>query len=163
MKLYVANTTKQRLHFRYRLGSRPFDRVIPIGVNIPIHSDNLDDDQAREIIKQLEIAYNAIDSKSPQRRAGFVGVCYSLTDPVRPPLIADTVEHNDEVLTERGEQIRKEAAVAVDAAMENGGARPDDLKKTTVSVVEETERGAAPGTDEEIVVEKSTKARGGKR
>lgn len=150
MKIYVANTTKQVQQFHFRVVENPrlMMNEIPIGSQIRLYKDDASPREIDSLIYQLE-NYGAVRADSVQQTKQFIGLCYSVDKPVRDVTIMLAVNHNDDVLQERGYEIRKQAAVAVNDALSKVG----DLKGTTVSFKEETKVGEdAPTLNETIEV-----------
>lgn len=149
MKIFVANTTKQNQSFHYRLpeNQRLLVLNIPIGRQEPISRNELSTPEADAIIHQLR-AYGAVRQDEVDRTKPFVGLCFSIDKPVKDTIIERVVGHNDDVLTERGAEIRKQAAVAINEALDGGRG---DVTGTTVSMKEEVNAGAT-GLDETIAV-----------
>lgn len=151
MKMFVANCTKQARDFTYRLpdkGSRM--QRIEIGQQIQIAGDlsqpevdSIIDHYAKYGMKSVEEARKA--------RGTFTGLCYSLDKPVAIENMQIVLQLNDQVLTQRGQQQRKEAAVATSAAiMQNGD---QGLQALETSVVEVKKDGSEPEVQEGVRVD----------
>ena len=139
MKMWVANTTKQSHDFIYRLPETPAPRMqqIAIGSQIQISGRSggeLDSSEIDSIIAQHRkyglIAVDEVDRSKP-----FIGLVYSTDRPVPIEKLRRALIHNDEVLVERGVETRKEAAIAVNNAIDE---QSQGLKAVELSVVEAT-------------------------
>lgn len=117
-KMYVANCTQQIQVFMYRLpeSSRPFSQEIPIGGQIMVAgiggNDDLGTQDVDAIVKQHE-KYGMIKVDEIDRTRPFVGTCYSLDRQISVDKIRRGLEHNREVLIERGDEIQRHAAVGI--------------------------------------------------
>lgn len=155
MRILVANTTKQVQSFHYRVPES--DRLmvinIPIGQQVPIYKANMSGPDADSIIEQLR-AYGAVRTDEVDRAKPFVGLCFSIDKEVKPETIERVVGHNDDVLTKRGEEIRKQAAIGINEALDGGRG---DVSGVTVSMKEDVKLGD-PGLNETIEVVKEGSA-----
>lgn len=153
MKMFVANCTKQARDFTYRLpdkGGRM--QRIEIGQQIQIAGelsqaevDSIVDHYSRYGMKSVEEARKA--------RGSFTGLCYSLDKPVAIENMQIVLQLNDQVLIQRGQQQRKEAAVATSAAiMQNGD---QGLQALETSVVEVKKDGSEPEVQEGVRVDRT--------
>ena len=144
-KLFIANCTKQRQNFAYRLPEHPSFREQPIEIGPQIQvSGNLSQLDVSAIIEQHRV-YGMIEvhEKAPQ---GFVGLCYSVDKPVPSTPIQDLILHNTEIMTNIGRSQRQEAAVAFNSMAENNvrqfGNDKDRVAELEVDIVEQsTSRG----------------------
>lgn len=157
MRLWVANTTKKNVEFHYRLPEqpRPFVAHVPIGSQVPVHSGDLNSPMIDALIEQLR-RYGAVPAEEVDRTREFIGLCYSVDTPVQAKRIQSAVEHNDDVLTERGQEIRTEAAVAIHEGLSQAANNPRDLAETTVEVREEAKRGETPRVDQTVHVSRDS-------
>lgn len=117
-KLYVANCTRQRQSFIYRLPEHPSTReqTIEIGHQILVSGD-LNTKQVEAIIDQYRpYGMIAASEKPPQ---GFVGLVYSVDKPITSTPIHDLIVHNTEVMTDIGRRARQDAAVAFENMAQN--------------------------------------------
>ena len=118
MKLYIANLTHQRQDFQYRLpeDGKIRKQTIEIGEQIQISGD-LNTPEIDAIIEQHAI-YGLINVTDIDRTKAFAGTCYSVGKPVNMERVRYAILHNQEVLEERGRDLRKEAAVAANNSIE---------------------------------------------
>jgi hypothetical protein len=136
MKLFIANCTRQQQGVYYRIPESPTPRhqMIDIGRQITVSGD-LNTPQIDAIIGQLR-KYGLVHVDEIDKTKAFAGLCYSVDKPIKVDQIMRGVAHNDEVLDERGQQIRKEAAVAVNNALEQTLQGKADVNKLDVSIEE---------------------------
>ena len=108
-KLYIANTSRQRYNFLYRI---PEDRDVK-RVNIePLHQAMVFEgrpDDVEYIIQQHRI-YGLQRSTDLTKPKGFVGICYNLDAPITLDKLVSVDENNYKALTERGKESREKLA-----------------------------------------------------
>ena len=151
MKMFIANCTKQARDFAYRLpdkGGRM--QRIEIGQQIQVAGD-LSQPEVDSIIDHY--ARYGMKSVADARRArgSFTGLCYSLDKPVEIENMQIVLQINDQVLTDRGQQARKEAAVATSAAIMRNG--DQGLQALETSIVEVKKDGSEPEVQEGVRVD----------
>lgn len=153
MRLYIANETRQNLKFYYRLPEREklFMLPVSIGEQQAIPGD-LTGVEIRSVIAQLERGWGAVPAKDLDRTKAFVGVCYSDDQPIPAKLIERGVYNNLIVLEKRGEQFRKETAVANHSAMDFGVGGKNRLVASESSITEIPTRGGQANIDETTIV-----------
>lgn len=119
MRMYIANGTKQVINFLYRLPEQNGVRSqnIPIGGQIAL-SDDLRREDIDYILSQ-HTRYGLLPVEEVKNPKTFVGMCYSIDKPVKIDSIEMLMTSNNDRLVERGREIRKEAAVASSAGIEN--------------------------------------------
>lgn len=122
-KLYVANATKQRFEFVYRLPGSPGAKLqtIEIGGQIQVGGPTSiflpeDIDSVLEQYRQYGLV--SVDEMDRGRTA-FTGLCYSVDKPVSIDRLQRAMQRNSEALDKRGRVIRQEAAISVNNAIEN--------------------------------------------
>lgn len=115
--LYVANTTKQHQQYLFwaKGVNKIIDRRIRAGQQAILWQG--DTNVLDKIITQLE-PYGLIPAKDVPRTKPFIGCCYALDAPIDMEKLQLAFEHNNDVLTQRGYEIRKAAAIAVDGSMD---------------------------------------------
>jgi hypothetical protein len=162
--LYIANTTKQHVHFYYRLPEEPTPRFdeIRVGAQARIGGD-LSHEVIQRIIKQHEPYGLRAEAELP-RAKGFVGLCYSIDKPVKLDSLYGTFESNDTALNERAEERREESAAAIAEGIQStlqasGGA----VSRSEVEVVEDTRGTPAVASGYEVVSEGTEPRHGGKQ
>ncbi len=156
MKLYIANCTKQVMDFHYRAPEqqRPMMQTIPIGGQIQIYKDTTQSD-LEHIIEQHQ-RYGLVQVSEIDRTKAFIGACYQIDRPIDVEKIMRAAEHNDEVLTERGQEFRKEAAAALDGQI---SANSPNLTGLEVEIHEESK----PGDNTKKITETISVERDGRR
>jgi hypothetical protein len=152
MNLYVANCTQQVQDFNYRMLESTALRVqkIEIGGQIRV-AGNLTTPEIDYIVEQHAryglVAVDEIDRSKP-----FIGLCYSIDKIIPVGKIERALEHNTGVLTERGRQLRADAAVASAKIMEDSGPKLNALNFTI-------EEASKPGRDIEFQKQEVTVTR----
>lgn len=134
-KLYIANTKKQAEDFCYRMPGQNGVRKqrIEIGQQIAISGGDLSTLEIDAIVDQHAM-YGMVCVDALDRTKEFIGLCYSIGKPVTIGKMEIALAHNDDVLTDRGKELRKEAAVSVNNALEQ---QTDGLQKLDISVQED--------------------------
>lgn len=175
MKLYIANATRQIQDFLYRLYEIKAPRVqhIPPGEQVQISGDLQTEDI--DYIIQQHAPYGLISASEAKRAKGFNGMCYSVDSPVKHDAIASLMDSNIDALVIRGQELRRNAAVAANNLVEQTHAdsrRPERLRAMEMSVVEDTKNPEGDPIDETIRVDRegehlregpSTRSNGKKR
>lgn len=153
MKMYIANCTLQDHDFIYRLPESRGNRTqrVLAGQQIQISGDNLSQADVDAIVKQHHI-YGLTRVSEIDRKKKFVGLAYDIDQKIALNRIRYALDHNQDVLKERGKQQRLEAAVASHDAIQ--GNNPA-LKSLDVSIEEqETKSNPDPTLSETITVAK---------
>jgi hypothetical protein len=150
MQLYLANCTKQILDFQYRVpedrSKMPYRTSIAPGTQQVIWKpDSLPVLMA--IVDQMR-PYGLVAVNEVDRTREFIGFCYSIDKPVPMDVMMVADDHNTSVLTQRGVEMRKQTAVAMEHQMfsENDG-----LAHMELEIVEDT-KGETPRVAEAIEV-----------
>ena len=144
MDLYIGNATRQVQQFCYRVPEQGGVRVqdIAIGTQIKISGD-LNSAQIDSIIDQHRV-YGLIPAKEAGKVKDFAGLCYSVGKPIKAERLQLAMDANQVVLKARGEQLRRDAAISVNNAIEGQldemgtGTR---LREVEMSAAEEEPRG----------------------
>lgn len=148
MKMYLGNCTQQNQVIFYRLPGIPSPRQqeVRIGTQIQIAGE-LTPEQIDSIVNQLR-PYGMVRVDEIDRTKPFIGMCYQMDKPIKIELIMRAIEHNKIVLTERGQRIRQEAAVATTQTIEQQLAgTPGALKSLEIEVSEVPAKdGMTPST-----------------
>jgi len=141
-KLYILNCTRQVQEFWYRLPENPklLHQFIPVGGQIQIAGDLSTKDI--EAIREQHAKYGMVAYSEIDRTRPFIGYCYQVDK--RFTDIASALQrgfaHNDRVLEDRGQQLREEAAIAINQSIEDQRA-PARLTELEVTVEEEGDDG----------------------
>jgi hypothetical protein len=169
MQINIANTTKQNVHFHYRLPehARLYDVKVPVGGQEFVHRRDLSSAEVDAIEIQLRNGLGAVRADEVDRTKAFIGICYNIDKPVKAEVIERAVAMNDDVLNERGYEQRLNSAVAMSSALTptdqevQQQARPRS-RFDSVEIVEDREDGE--GMSEKFVMDKNPKeGRGGAR
>jgi hypothetical protein len=160
MKLFIANCTKQTQVVMYRVPEHPTPRQQHIGIGQQIQiAGDLNQPQIDSIIAQLS-RYGLVRADEVDGRKPFVGLTYSVEKPVKVDRQVNAIEHNDEVLTERGHEIRKNAAVAINNGLEENVAGRATLKNTEIEIEElPTKDGSGGDFSEALRVQREPQER----
>ncbi|MFH4870926.1 hypothetical protein [Klebsiella pneumoniae] len=110
MKLYIANTTKQRHIFTFRQLETGRLRQIPIEHGSQMQVLDGSTEEVEAVIQHHQV-YGLVDSTKIDQSQAFVGLCYSINKPVSASVIEKTIRDNDGHLT-RGAHNRRQASVA---------------------------------------------------
>jgi hypothetical protein len=151
MKLFIANGTHQSIDFQYRLPEYKTYRMqtIPIGGQIRI-SGELNEKQV-DIIAQFHAKYGMIkSSEMADFRGYFIPYIYSVDIPITAETIAELVTQNREVNKALGEKLRAEAAVAVNAQIEDNAG--ENLTSFEFEITEKPSKDRDPTIAEKIVI-----------
>lgn len=156
MKMFVANCTKQARDFSYRLpdkGGRM--QRIEIGQQIQVAGD-LSQPEVDSVVDHYS-RYGMLSVADARKSRGqFVGLVYSIDEPVKIENMQIVLQKNDDVLTQRGQEQRKEAAVATSAAiMQNG---EQGLKGLETSITEVRKDGGEAEVQEGVRVDPTAPA-----
>lgn len=140
--MWVANVTAQFHVFMYRVAENPklIQQEIPPGgqIRIAANGGNLNPSDIESIVSH-HAQYGMIAAADVGRHKGYLGLVYSLDRTVNLAKIQEQVYANREILTERGRDNRRAAAVAVSQQVEAHIAQeglPDVLKHLEISVEE---------------------------
>ncbi len=158
MKMFIANCTKQVQDFIYRPVESRGNRMqrIEIGQQIQLAGDlNQSDIDA---IVDHHALYGLLSVEDARKvRGRFVGMCYSIDKPVKIEDMQIVLSRNDDVLTDRGQELRKEAAVATSAAIQQGG--DNSLRALETSITEVKKDGGEPDVQEGVRVDRNAGAK----
>lgn len=139
-KLFIANCTKQIHDFLYLVPEtkRLMMTRIGIGEQAAIYQDT--QIEVLEGIVAQHQRYGLVPVNEINRTRAFIGLCYQFDKPIDMEKVVLAINHNDEVLIERGATYRKEAAVSFNNMIERDIAdgAPGRLKEVEVEVIEDT-------------------------
>jgi hypothetical protein len=130
--LYVANASKQRHDFIYRIPEETAVRrqQIQPGGQITVYQPNAAPEVVSAIIDQHK-KYGLVDVAEIDRRKEFVGLCYCIDKPIKVEKFMYAEESNSDVLTKASEEARQLSAAALHNALEmatEGGAKIESLE-----------------------------------
>lgn len=155
MKLYIANTTKQRHVFTYRVLETGRLRQIPIehGSQMIVLDGSSDEIDA---VVQHHAVYGLINSSNIDQSKTFVGLCYSIDKPVAASVIEKAIRDNDHHLSRGAHQTRQASLAALDKTLsENGTGYSGDLEFTVEQAKGREDSDDTPVVNETIVTEKA--------
>lgn len=167
MKLYIANATRQIQDFVYRLPEQisPFRQTIPVGTQVRIARDDLTIAEIDYIVKQ-HARYGLVRADEVDRTKPFIGMCYAIDKPVQSTRLLSAMEHNMDVLTLRGQENRKMAAIVANESLDRqaNAERIANLEEMELTIVEEGKGPTTgPKVNEGILVSRNAEASTGKR
>jgi hypothetical protein len=150
--LYIANTSKQKHDFIYRIPEETSIRrqQIQPGSQIVVYQPGASLDVLRAIVDQHSV-YGLIDVAEIDRRKPFVGICFRFDKAINVEKIMQADEHNSDVLTRESQETRKLSAAALHSAIERateGQVRIDNLQ---LEVVQQN-GNSEPGLNETVTV-----------
>jgi len=154
--MFIANCTMQVQDFQYRTpeSQKIRQQMIPILGQVQLSGD-LNTPEIDFIVEQ-HAPYGLVHVKDVDRTKPFVGTCYDVDKRIDVEKIRVAHAHNQEVLTERGKEIRKEAAVVINDSLEK---ESKDLLGLELSIVEDTKTGKDVEVNERIKVDRTHKGK----
>lgn len=120
MKLFIANTTKQRHIFNFRVLETGNLRNIPIAPGGQEMVFSGSSDQIEAIIAHHS-AYGLLDASKIDQARDFVGLAYSIDRPVSYGNIEKGIRDNDNFLNNDSFERRQVAAGALDQQLNESG------------------------------------------
>jgi len=152
MKMYIANCTNQVQDFMYRIpeNTKLMKQIISIGGQIQIPGELSTTDIDSIVAQHSKYGFVRVDEID--RTKPFFGLCYSVDKKVDMDKVRRAIVHNQEVLVERGKELRKEAAVAVNNAVEE---QTGGLNSLEMSIEEIDKEGKDSEINEKIRVDRS--------
>jgi len=164
-KLYVMNCKTQDETFSYRVpeSGRLMTQTIPKGGQVQVYRDE-SEPILRGIMEQHR-KYGAVEACDIDRTKPFINLAFQIDKPFTPDQILYGFQHNTDVLTERGEEQRNNAAVAiannVEKVAQEQGRR---LTGSELELVDETTGDENSGLATKIIVDPAiSKAEHGKK
>lgn len=141
--MFVANCTAQIQDFTFRLPESTKLHAQPIEIGGQIELKNLNPLQIEAIV-QHHGKYGMVHVGEIDRTKPFVGLCYNLDKPITVPRMQAAINHNFEVLEERGEEQRAAAAIATHQRIEQEGS---PIRALEMEVIEEKGGSLISGVD----------------
>ena len=155
MKLFIANTTKQRQIFAFR--KLETGRLVQIPINHGNQMMVLDgsSDEVESVIRHHQV-YGLIDSTKIDQSQAFIGLCYSIDKPVSVSVIEKTIRDNDNHLT-RGAHNRRQASVAAldNSLLESGTGYSGEMEVSAEQAKGRDDNEEADVVSETIVTQRS--------
>ena len=137
MKLYIANCTHQTQQLNYRVVEAPgrgySTQNIAMGRQEQIASD-MNMEQVNYVVKQLE-HYGLRSVAQTDGSREYVPLIFSIDRPVPAKLMQEMLAFNSTVLKERGNKLRRDAAIATSHGMREFS--PAAAETVSMSVEEE--------------------------
>ncbi|HHK5918292.1 TPA: hypothetical protein ACQVIK_002539 [Serratia marcescens] len=116
MKLYIANTTKQRHDFAYRQPET--GRLIYHPINAGAQSVVLDGTRGEiDLVIQQHGVYGLIDATKIDQNRVYIGLCYSIDKPVQSRIIEKAMRDNDDHLNRAAHERRQASVIATNNAL----------------------------------------------
>jgi hypothetical protein len=144
-ELYVGNVTKQIQMFAYRVPERQgvITQTIPMGGQIRVspngYTVDLSSPEIDAILNQHK-AYGILAVEELDSKGGpFSGLVYSIGKPISSDKLFKGMKRREAEINKFGQQIRQEAALAVNSQIEQQIGRP--LRELDMSFEEEEPRG----------------------
>src|SRR5262245_34836572 len=143
-ELYVGNVSKQIQMFAYRSLERQgiITQVIPIGGQIRISPNGATTDlttpEIEYIINQHRMYGLMPIEELDSNKGPFNGLCYCIGKAISPEKLRKAMHRNEEALAKLGQQMRQEAALAVNSQIEESIGGP--LRTLEMSFTEEEPR-----------------------
>jgi hypothetical protein len=153
VKLYIANTTTQNWEINYRLPERdrPSVRKVPAGQQLILVA-NGSTPEVDMIIEHLR-KYGGRDVSEVPKVRTFIGIVYSVDKPIDPERMMVAHEQNLVALIKQGEEIRKEAAVAIDEKLqEQTEGRAKLMDTSIIEVVKPGEKSPKDLNRQKLIV-----------
>ncbi|HEA3718719.1 TPA: hypothetical protein RV156_001844 [Yersinia enterocolitica] len=154
MKLYIANTTKQRHMFSFRTLETGRLRNIPIAYGSQAIVLDGGAEEIDAVIQHHQV-YGLIDASTIDQSKNFVGLCYSIDKPVQEKIIEKAMRDNDHKLTETSHN-RRQASVAAqdDALLNSGTGYGGEMEFTVEQTNGRDDNNNTPSVNETIVTQK---------
>lgn len=146
MKVYLANTSRHDRVFNCRIPefTKVLSHPIRIGAQIIVGGKDLNKPQVDALVRQLE-TYGGVRVGEYAGVAGrVIDFLFDVDKEVPRKEIANVMRHNEGRLVLIGKELRKEAAIAVNSAMES--MTPGMVNEVELTVQQETE--PLPGTEQ---------------
>jgi hypothetical protein len=154
MKMFIANGMHQTLSFQYRLPEYKTYRQqkVTIGGQTQI-SGELNEKQI-DIIAQFHQKYGMIKASDIHLFKGFfIPYVYSVDNPISADIIMELVIQNREYNRILGEKLRAEAAIAVNAMIEENAG--EKLTSFEMEIAEKPGKNSEQTIGEKIVITRS--------
>lgn len=137
--LFIANTSKQHQIFMYRLPEHAIPKYadIRVGTQVKIPGDL--SPEAIKLIVEHAAPYGLKAVSELPRNRDFVGLCYSVNEPVKLDHLFSTFEHNDVVLNDKAEERREDQAAIIAQEIQNAMREVGvEVPRAEVTMVEDT-------------------------
>lgn len=138
--LYVANISKQRHDFAYRVPEENMPRrqqIMP-GSQTTIYQPDASFAVLKAIVDQ-HTGYGLIDAATIDTRKPFIGLCYSFDKPIKVEKYMYGDEHNKKVLTQVSQDARKHSAAALHDSITRATEGAATIEALDIEVVEQND------------------------
>lgn len=157
MKLYIANTTKQRHIFSFRTLETGRLRQIPIAHGSQMLVLDGSSEEVDAVIQHHQI-YGLVDATKIDQSKQFVGLCYSINKAVPASVIEKALRDNDEHLTRNSHGRRQASVAAMDSTLRDSGTGYNgDMEFSVEQTKGREDNDDIPVVNEKIVTEKRSK------
>lgn len=157
MKLYIANTTKQRHIFSFRTLETGRLRQIPIAHGSQMLVLDGSSEEVDAVIQHHQI-YGLVDATKIDQSKQFVGLCYSINKAVPASVIEKALRDNDEHLTRNSHGRRQASVAAMDSTLRDSGTGYNgDMEFSVEQTKSREDNDDTPVVNEKIVTEKRSK------
>lgn len=157
MKLYIANTTKQRHIFSFRTLETGRLRQIPIAHGSQMLVLDGSSEEVDAVIQHHQI-YGLVDATKIDQSKQFVGLCYSINKAVPASVIEKALRDNDEHLTRNSHGRRQASVAAMDSTLRDSGTGYNgDMEFSVEQTKGREDNDDTPIVNEKIVTEKRSK------
>lgn len=157
MKLYIANTTKQRHIFSFRTLETGRLRQIPISHGSQMLVLDGSSEEVDAVIQHHQI-YGLVDATKIDQSKQFVGLCYSINKAVPASVIEKALRDNDEHLTRNSHGRRQASVAAMDSTLRDSGTGYNgDMGFSVEQTKGREDNDDTPIVNEKIVTEKRSK------
>jgi len=154
MKLFIANTTKQRNIFTFRTLETGRLRQIPIEHGSQMMVLDGSTEEVEAVIQHHQV-YGLVDSTKIDQSKAFVGLCYSVNKPVSSAVIEKTIRDNDVHLTRNAHNRRQASVAALDSTLrESGTGYTGEMEFSAEQAKGRDDNDDSPTVSETIVTEK---------
>lgn len=144
--LYIANCQRQAHVFQYRVPAEEgyaMRRVLSVRIE-PGTQQRIYQEAPLPVLEAIiaqHAPYGLVPVEEAVKTKGFVHLCYSFDKPVDFERFNYAAEHNKGVLFDRGQQMRTDAALAADTALEEHRQREQlpSLRSVEVEVIENSD------------------------
>lgn len=160
-KLFVMNCKSQDESFSYRVPEgevgayrpgRVMTQTVPKGGQVQIYRD--ESEPVLRAIMDQHHKYGVVEANEVDRTRPFINLVFQLNRPFTPDQILYGFQHNTDVLTERGEEQRNNAAVAIGGNLDRVAAEHGRrVTGSELELVDETTGDDNSGLATKIIVD----------
>jgi hypothetical protein len=138
--LFIANTSLQThiLMFQLEKGGKTYEQRIPIGDQVQLLERKLTSEELQRFLQQKE-KYGVRHVKEVSGDKSYLGLCYSVDNPVRLGELKAGFEHNAEIREEQQDARLEDSTSAIAGMLKDHlGDAPVAVKRATTELIEET-------------------------